>query len=138
MRDSRHDILFDPVPIDLHYMNPVLALAMRRSGHAVTLVIPAGRACPWGSYTSEQFALNTALVCAGVTVLTDRVLHRIADGAAHLACLYGGEAIRLGCDAVLPVTRRIPDRALLDALATTDHGLRSLTLIGDADAPSLI
>lgn len=138
MRDSRHDILFDPVPIDLHYMNPVLALAMRRSGHAVTLVTPAGRACQWGSYKSEQFASYTALVSAGVTVLTNRVIHRIADGAAHLACLYGGAAIRLRCDAVLPVTRRIPDRALFDALATTDHGLRSLTLIGDAEAPGLI
>ncbi|MGK7652765.1 FAD-dependent oxidoreductase [Roseovarius sp. B08] len=133
--DAQHIAIYDD---DHYYHGSVLALALRKAGHEVTLVTPAGRACEWGTFTQEQYASNSALVAAGVRIVTNRILTHVEDGSVRLTCLFGGEDVELACDAVLPVTRRIPDRALYDAVRSTDHGLQSVTLIGDAEAPGLI
>lgn len=133
--EAPHIAIYDD---DHYYMGSVLALALRRAGHDVTLVTPEGRACAWGGYTQEQFASNAALIAAGIRIVTNRIMTHVGDGTARLACCFGGEAVTLACDAVLPVTRRIPDRALYDAVRASDHGLHSVTLIGDAEAPGLI
>lgn len=133
--DAHHIAIYDD---DHYYHGSVMALALRKAGHDVTLVTPAGRACEWGSYTQEQYASNSALVAAGVRVVTNRIMTHVGAGKARLACLFGGPDHELSCDAVLPVTRRIPDRTLYDAIRSTDHDPSSVTLIGDAEAPGII
>ncbi len=120
---------------DHHYMGSVLALMLRKRGHRVTLITPAGRPCAWGAYTQEQHASNTALVTAGVTIITNRILTAIATGTLTFGGHFGEPATRLRCDAMIPVTRRIPNRSLYDAIRDTHP---SVTLIGDAEAPGLI
>lgn len=132
---ARHVAIYDD---DHHYMGSVIALGLRRAGHEVTLVTPAGRACAWGEMTAEQDASNAALIEAGVEIVTNRIMTHVGGGGARLACVFGGADVQIACDAVLPITRRIPDRTLYDQIRSTDHGLESLTLIGDAEAPGLI
>jgi dimethylamine/trimethylamine dehydrogenase len=129
---GRHVAIYDD---DHHYLGSVLALALRRAGHDVTLITPAGRACAWGGYTDEQMANNAALVAAGVRIITSRVLLAADAGALRLGCIDGGEAMTLACDAVVPVTRRIPDLTLAGALRAAGQ---PFTVIGDADAPGSI
>ncbi len=133
--DADHVAIYDD---DHYYMGSVLALMLRKRGHDVTLITPAGRVCAWGGYTQEQHGSNTALIAAGVRTLTNRTLRASGGGLLHLDCIYGGPALELKCDTLVPVTRRIPRRGLFDALRQSDHGLQSLTLIGDAEAPGLI
>ncbi len=133
--DAQHIAIYDD---DHYYHGSVLALALRKSGHDVTLVTPAGRACEWGSFTQEQYASNTALIAAGVRIVTNRIMTHVGGGNARLASYYGGADIEIDCDAVLPLTRRIPNRALYDAVREAEHGLKSVTLIGDAEAPGII
>ncbi|APE43227.1 NADH:flavin oxidoreductase [Sulfitobacter alexandrii] len=135
MVEAEHIAIYDD---DHYYHGSVLALALRRAGHDVMLVTPAGRVCEWGTFTQEQYASTAALIAAGVRIVTNRVMTQAAGGAARLACPFGGADITLACDAVLPLTRRIPDRTLYDAVRATDHGLQSISLIGDAEAPGLI
>ena len=133
--DADHIAIYDD---DHYYMGSVLALALRRAGHAVTLITPAGRTCAWGTYTDEQAVNNAALVSEGVRIVTNRIVTRAKDGVLHLGCIDGGEALELSCDRLVPLTRRIPRRGLYDDLRARDHGLQSLGLIGDALAPSII
>lgn len=116
-------------------MGSVLALMLRKRGHRVTLITPAGRPCAWGAYTQEQHTSNTALVTAGVKIVTNRILTAIATAALTLGGHSGEPTIRLKCDALIPVTRRIPNRGLYDAIRDIHP---SVTLIGDAQAPGLI
>ena len=132
---ARHVAIYDD---DHHYMGSVIALALVRAGHKVTLITPAGRACAWGEMTAEQYASNAALIQAGVEIVTNRIMTHVGGGGARLACVFGGAQTQVACDAVLPVTRRVPDRSPYDEMRVTDHGLKSLTLIGDAEAPGLI
>lgn len=133
-------VLYDD---DHYYMGSVLALALRARGHQVTLVTPAGRACAWGEYTEEQAGSNAALIAAGVVIRTNRMVNRVGEGRAALACVFSGEEEEIACDALVPVTRRIPETALCDALkadetALRENGLKSFVRIGDAEAPSII
>ena len=130
--EADHVAIYDD---DHHYMGSVLALLLRKRGHRVTLITPAGRACAWGAFTQEQQRSTAALVAAGVEILTNRILTAISPGRLALAGHYGEPQIEYGCDALIPVTRRIPERGLYDALRQTHPGV---SLIGDAEAPGLI
>jgi dimethylamine/trimethylamine dehydrogenase len=60
-----------------------------------------------------------------------------------VACTYSDRVSRLACDAVVLVTARLPDDALYLALKARqadwrDAGIRSVRLIGDANAPAPI
>lgn len=128
---------------DHYYHGPVLALELRRRGHAVVLVTPEGRAGAWGRYTEELHASNAALIGAGVEIVTNRMVTGLSGNGATLTCVFSGRQTALSCDALIPVVRRIPETALYDALRgrpddLADAGIRSLRRIGDAEAPSII
>ncbi|MCB1366162.1 MAG: FAD-dependent oxidoreductase [Rhodobacteraceae bacterium] len=130
---GEHVVIYD----DDHYvMGAVLALHLRGIGHRVTLVTPAGRAGSWGSYTAEIHASNHALAEAGVEIVTNHRLSGLEAGRAILAHVFSDREMPLACDAVVPLTRRIPQDDLFHALA--DSGLKTLLRIGDAEAPSLL
>ena len=64
-------------------------------------------------------------------------------GGVTATCTYTGRAERFACDAVVMVTARLPEDGLYLALKEreaewADHGIRSVKVIGDANAPAAI
>ena len=63
------------------------------------------------------------------------------DGtSANLKCVFSGDTTSMTCDALVPVTRRIPVTALYEDLLAiqADTDIKSVRRIGDAEAPSII
>ncbi|WP_206601085.1 hypothetical protein [Pseudophaeobacter leonis] len=135
-----HLVIYDD---DHYYLGSVLALQLRKDGHRVSLVTPAGRPCDWGQWTTEVYQSNTALIEAGVEVVTNTLLVQANQGEVILECTLTGERRALTCDAVMPLTRRLPVLGFYDGLRDMGVGLakagvQSLIRIGDAEAPHII
>ncbi|AZV80967.1 NADH:flavin oxidoreductase (plasmid) [Parasedimentitalea marina] len=138
--EADHVVIYDD---DHYYLGSVLALQLRKDGHRVTLVTPAGRPCDWGQWTTEVYQSNTTLIEAGVEVLTNVMLVAANWGEAVLECGLTGDRRPLACDAVIPLTRRIPVLGLYEGLRNMGEdlaqaGVKSLVRIGDAEAPNII
>ena len=128
---------------DHYYLGPVIALALRARGNAVTLVTPAGRAGQWSSYTNEQHASVRAMLGAGVEIVANRVVDRIASRRVTASCVFSGRQQEIDADWVLPLTRREPHDALyheVRAAMVEDRtgGPKTVTRIGDCLAPGTI
>jgi dimethylamine/trimethylamine dehydrogenase len=128
---------------DHYYFGSVLALELKRQGHEVTLVSPAGRVCSWGEFTDEQTRSNTEIIKAGIKVINNYKIEVVMNGIAELSCIFSGETKEVSCDFVVPITRKIPVTDLYDHLysRTQDwkiNGIRKVIRIGDAEAPSII
>lgn len=135
-----HVLIYDD---DHYYLGSVLALELRRKGHAVTLVTPAGRPCEFGVFTTEIYSSNAQLIEAGVDVVTNQLVVAAEPGQAVTECAMSGRRALIACDLIVPLTRRIPVLDVYDALvARTETGaadrLRSVARIGDAEAPNTI
>ena len=120
-----------------------MALALRARGNEVTLVTPAGRAGEWSSYTNEQFASVRAMLDAGVSIVTNRIVDRIAPKAVIASCVFSGQQRGIDADWLLPLTRREPNDVLYHdiraAVAESRPGApRTVTRVGDCLAPGTI
>ncbi|MFW8595289.1 NAD(P)-binding protein [Cribrihabitans neustonicus] len=138
--NADHVVIYDD---DHYYLGSVLALQLRKDGHRVSLVTPAGRPCDWGQWTTEVYQSNAALIEAGVSVLPNRMLVAAQKGEAVLSCMFSNTRSTLACDAIIPLTRRLPVLGLYEGLTAMRGGLReagikSLIRIGDAEAPHII
>ncbi len=134
--EAGHIVIYDD---DHYYMGSVIALELRKKGHAVTLVTPAGKPCEFGVFTTEIYQSNAALVAAGVQIITNRLVVRAEAGHAITECAFSGQRETLDCDLIIPLARRIPVLDLFDELTGgTRHDIRSVTRIGDAEAPGTI
>ena len=128
---------------DHYYMGSVLALELHRRGHDVILITPAGRICEWGSLTDEQSSSNRALAEAGIQMITNCTIDHVWDQKVGMSCVLSGSKFELSCNAIIPLTRRIPVLELyndlkLDQNRLTASTLKSVKRIGDAEAPSII
>ena len=128
---------------DHYYLGPVIALALRARGNAVTLVTPAGRAGQWSSYTNEQHASVRAMLDAGIEIVANRVVDRIAPECVIASCVFSGRQQEIDADWVLPLTRREPHDALyleVRAAMVEDRtgAPKTVTRIGDCLAPGTI
>ncbi|MBT4871694.1 MAG: hypothetical protein HON39_03520, partial [Marinovum sp.] len=106
-------------------------------------VTPAGRVCGWGAYTDEQEASTKALINAGIEIITNKTIDNVTSGGAELCCVFSNNRSTIACDAVVPLTRKIPVTDLYDDLISDENGCRaagiqSVARIGDAEAPSII
>ena len=133
-------VIFDD---DHYYMGPVLALHLRALGQPVTLVTTKGRAGNWSQLTSESDAANRALIEAGVEIVTNHALEGFDGSRARLSCVFSGREQARPADAVVTVSAREPLDALYHQLmadpeALAAAGLRSVTRIGDCEAPGII
>ena len=137
---SGHVVIFDD---DHYYLGPVIALALRARGNAVTLVTPAGRAGQWSVYTNEQYASVRAMLDAGIEIVTNKVVDRIAPEGVTASCVFSGRQEEIDADWVLPLTRREPQDALYREVqaAVEEHRAnapRTVTRVGDCLAPGTI
>ena len=95
------------------------------------------------SLACEQTPLTRALLEEGVEILTDLGLRSWDGSQARLECVFSGKEKTLAAKYLVPITARLPDEALWQALAAKkDHfqagsGI-SLNRIGDCRMPGII
>ncbi len=125
---------------DHYYMGGVLAELLAANGCDVTLMTPAPAISYWTEFTLEQKRVHKRLLDLKVTLLPNHVLaahSRASAVATHT--ITSAESI-LPCDAIVLVADRIPNDALYHELqpALAEGKLKSLRVIGDAEAPNII
>jgi dimethylamine/trimethylamine dehydrogenase len=128
---------------DHYYMGSVLAELLIQRGCDVIFLTPSTRVAEWSFNTLEQGAIQARLIEAGVDVRITRGLSAIERDGIVAQCVYTGRTEKVTCDAVVMVTARLPEDSLyLDLCARqaewAPHGIRSVKVIGDANAPAAI
>jgi dimethylamine/trimethylamine dehydrogenase len=125
---------------DHYYMGGVLAELLAANGCNVSLVTSAPLVSYWSQYTLEQERIQSRLTKLGVKLYTRHVLSEIQKDSVKLEDSISGNETVLPRDAVVLVTDRTPNDALYYELKPAlDKGkLKSLRLIGDAEAPNII
>ncbi|TIW02392.1 MAG: NADH:flavin oxidoreductase, partial [Mesorhizobium sp.] len=91
----------------------------------------------------EQGAIHRRLAELGVDIVLNRTVTSIVSGGVITACVYTGARQELAADAVVLVTSRNQDDTVWRELKArenewADNGIRSIKVIGDAEAPGPI
>jgi dimethylamine/trimethylamine dehydrogenase len=125
---------------DHYYMGGVLAELLAQHGCEVTLLTPAPTISYWTQFTLEQDRILKNLEKLNVTLLANHVIATHTHTTATVTNTITRAESTLACDAILMVTDRIPSDALYHELkpALADGRLKSLRIIGDAEAPNII
>ena len=128
---------------DHYYLGSALAEHQAAQGADVTLVTPAAEVSGWTHFTLEYEHIQIRLRKLGVKIICNHGIASIGDGHVDLACVFTDKTQRIEAGAVVPVTARISDdtvyRNLIERQAEwSDHGVKSVKLIGDALAPGAI
>ncbi len=125
---------------DHYYMAAVLAERLAQAGCQVTLLTPAPIIAYWSQFTLEQARVERRLLELGVALYPRHVLVAIQADGVTIAHTLTGRTRELACAAVVLVTDRLPNDGLYQALrpALATGQLRSLRVIGDAEAPGII
>ena len=125
---------------DHYYMGSVLAELLIREGCQVSLVTPAPLVAYWSQHTLEQEHVQAQLMRMGVKLIPQHHLGAIGESAVTLCHGISGATHELAADAVVLVTDRSPRDGVYQALRPTlaEGELKSLRVIGDADAPHII
>ena len=128
---------------DHYYMGGVLAELLLREGREVVLVTPAARLSDWTANTLEQHEIHSRLAAMGAQIVLNRGVAGIGPGCVATNCVFAGMSEEIGCDAVVAVTSRTGNDALHRDLIErraewADAGIRSVRIIGDAEAPGPI
>ncbi|MEM9305798.1 MAG: FAD-dependent oxidoreductase [Pseudomonadota bacterium] len=137
---SGHVAIFDD---DHYYMGGVLAELLVQKGCTVTLVTPAAYVSEWTVNTLEQHEVHRRLAEMGVTIELNRGVTSIGSEFVETNCTFTDQRRRIECDAVLIVSSRIENNDVYKALKSRerdwpDAGIKSVSLIGDANAPGPI
>jgi dimethylamine/trimethylamine dehydrogenase len=126
---------------DHFYMGSVLAELLVAKGNRVHFITPAVKVAEWTDNTLEQGTIMRRLLQIGIEVHLSKAPEVIGKADVTLGCIWTGRLTVLPCEAVVHVTSRRPNDALYlqaKALAWQASGIRSLMLIGDAEAPGPI
>ncbi|UWQ64983.1 FAD-dependent oxidoreductase (plasmid) [Leisingera caerulea] len=128
---------------DHYYMGGVLAELLASKGAQVTLVTPSAYVSDWTNNTLEQVAIHPRLVEAGVEIVLNQGITEIHAGHVVSNCTYTDRTWNIEADAVVMVASRIGNDALYENLLSRqaewlDAGIKSVKLIGDANAPGPI
>jgi dimethylamine/trimethylamine dehydrogenase len=128
---------------DHYYMAGVLAELLARSGARVMIVTPSSMVGNFSQLTLEQRFMQRRLLEMGAQLKLAHGLGEVARDHVKLACIYTGKADMVEMDGVVLVTARLPEDSLAVALKERagewrDHGIVSVTSIGDCLAPGTI
>ena len=125
---------------DHYYMGGVLAELLAEQGCKVSLVTPAPLVSYWSQFTLEQERIQHKLMKLGVKLYPQNVVSEIGQDSVRLSNTISGNEIELPRDGVVLVSDRIPNDSLYQSLtpALDDGKLKSLRIIGDAEAPNII
>ncbi|WNK21049.1 FAD-dependent oxidoreductase [Halomonas piscis] len=133
-------IVFDD---DHYYMGGVMAELLAKNGADVTLITPAAYVSDWTRNTLEQVAIHPRLVEAGVDIVLNRGITEIAADHVVSNCVYTQYTQKFDADSVVMVAGLKENNELYEALLERedeweDAGIKSVKLIGDANAPGPI
>jgi len=133
-------VLFDD---DHYYMGGVIAELLVGVGCSVTLVTPSPTVSAWTVNTLELDRVQHRVRSLGVNLRLSHTLLRTEGRTAIIACRHTGAESSINADALVLVTARLPREDLALALQNrnqewADAGLQSVTVVGDALAPSTI
>ena len=128
---------------DHYYMGGVLAELLTSQGCNVTIITPSAYLSDWTVNTLEQHAIHKKLAEMGVNIVLNRGVTQIAKDHVVSNCVYTGMTQEFGCDAVVMVASKLENNTVFNDLKTrqaewADAGIRSVKLIGDANAPGPI
>jgi dimethylamine/trimethylamine dehydrogenase len=128
---------------DHYYMASVIAEKLRGAGVPVIFVTPETMVSAWGDMTSEQARVQKRLIDLGVSIITAHTLSSFDGERALLSCIYSNNTQYLDVNAIVSVTARRPNDSLFHELAEkidgkTDSAPKSITRIGDCEAPAII
>jgi dimethylamine/trimethylamine dehydrogenase len=125
---------------DHYYMGGVLAELLAANSFNVSLVTPAPLVSYWSQFTLEQERIQSKLVKLGVKLYPQTVLREIENDCVRLQNTVSGNIIGSSCDAVILVTDRVSNDSLYYELMPSleESKLKSLRVIGDAEAPNII
>ena len=137
---SGHVVLYDD---DHFYLGGVLAEHCKKKGCEVTLVTPAAVVSSWTVHTLEQEIIQENLLNTGIKIMPHHFVRPGKKNFPEVVHIYTGESTVLTCDALVLVTARIPNASLESELEKVrnswdEAGIKSVTRIGDANAPSTI
>ncbi len=128
---------------DGYYMANAIAEKLAAEGCRVVYVTPYPEVAPYTHGTLEQEKIQQRLLSLDIEVRCARNLSAVDGEGCEIACVYTGRTERLDADAVVPVTSRLPNDALLEGLNArrgefAGRGIKSVTAIGDALVPGSI
>ena len=128
---------------DHYYMGGVLAELLARNGAQVTLVTPSAYVSDWTNNTLEQIAIHPRLVEAGVEIVLNQGVTEIHPDHVVSNCIYTDRTWQIEADAVVMVASRLENNGVFNDLKSreaewADAGIKSVKLIGDANAPGPI
>jgi dimethylamine/trimethylamine dehydrogenase len=125
---------------DHYYMGSVLAELLTQNGCEVTLMTPAPSISYWTQFTLEQDRILKRMHDLKISLLPNHVIASHDPKTATVTNVITSAEATLPCDAIVMVTDRIPNDALYHELkpALAEGKLKSLRLIGDAEAPNII
>ena len=125
---------------DHYYIGGVLAELLAGQGCTVTLVTPAPFVSYWSQFTLEQERIQHQLMKLGVKLYPQNVLSQIEPDCVKLVNTISGEGMELQRDGVVLVSDRISNDSLYYELKPALEGekIKSLRIIGDAEAPNII
>ncbi len=139
-RPSGHVVIYDD---DHYYMGGVLAELLRQEGCEVTIVTPSAYLSDWTVNTLEQHTIHKRLAEMGVEIVLNRGVTEIGAGHVVSNCTYTDQTRQMACDAVVVVGSRLENNAIYHDLKAreadwADAGIKTVRLIGDAEAPGPI
>ena len=132
-----HVVIYDD---DHYYMGGIIAELLASNGASVVMVTPASLVSYWSQFTLEQERVQRKLEHLGVKIYVQHVLKSIHSDSVEISSTLTHNSRNLVSEAVVLITDRDPnDRLFYNLKPALEKGvLRSLRLIGDADAPNII
>jgi dimethylamine/trimethylamine dehydrogenase len=133
-------VVFDD---DHYYMGNIMAEILRRAGREVTLVTPAAEIAAFTQITLELGRVYRHMDALGVEMITHHNLAEVRDDDVLLRHVHTDREQSLPAGGVVMVTARLPSDKLYhelvaDQAALASAGIKSITRIGDCNAPAAI
>ena len=145
------DIMNDKLPSgkvviyddDHYYMGGVIAEKLIENSCDVTLLTPCAYVSEWSINTLEQAEIQKRLIEMGVKIELNRGLISISNSKLISNCIYTQNEKEIETQNIVMVASRKPHDQLYNDLLLKrtkwiDAGIKSIKLIGDANAPGPI
>ena len=128
---------------DHYYMGGVIAEKLIENGCDVTLLTPCAYVSEWSINTLEQAEIQKRLIEMGVKIELNRGLISISNSKLISNCIYTQNEKEIETQNIVMVASRKPHDQLYNDLLLKrtkwiDAGIKSIKLIGDANAPGPI
>ena len=133
-------VVFDD---DHYYMGGVIAELLKSKALDVTLITPSALVSEWTVNTLEQQFIHKKLAEVGVDIVLNRNVVEMGNNQLVSACVYTGKKVVHDCDSLVLVTSMIENNSVYHDLKLretewSDAGIKSISIIGDANAPGPI